>query len=142
MEDEILSQLTEEFKDELVAVALFGSQAKGCARPDSDTDILIVVRHLPDDWRKQGAIAGQLRSRFYKKLLANVECVLMSANQVTKAIEWFNPLLLSISEGYHILFDPYGFFKEHIEKIHRLLEAGRIRKISKFTWHIPELEVI
>lgn len=33
------------YQDQLAAVVLFGSQARGDAQPDSDIDLLIVLRH-------------------------------------------------------------------------------------------------
>ena len=50
--------LRERFKDELVEVKLFGSRARGDSRPDSDADILIVLKSLNDS--KQNFIIDEV----------------------------------------------------------------------------------
>lgn len=48
---------------ELVEAALFGSKARGEARPDSDLDILLVFRDLPPDREPHAGIAEDLADR-------------------------------------------------------------------------------
>ncbi|CAN5169487.1 nucleotidyltransferase domain-containing protein [soil metagenome] len=45
--DEVVSKLREELGEDLVAVVLFGSQARGEACEGSDWDVLVVARSLP-----------------------------------------------------------------------------------------------
>ncbi len=40
--------LREELGDELVSLILYGSHARGDARPDSDIDLFVVLRHMPE----------------------------------------------------------------------------------------------
>lgn len=35
---------------------LFGSYARGLARPDSDIDLMIVEKHVPDDWAHETTV--------------------------------------------------------------------------------------
>ena len=42
-------ELTRDLGDQLVSVILYGSQARGQARSDSDIDVLVVVRDDSDD---------------------------------------------------------------------------------------------
>jgi predicted nucleotidyltransferase len=44
-----VSHLRQEYGDQIVAVKLFGSKARGDHEEDSDLDVLVVVRS--DDWR-------------------------------------------------------------------------------------------
>ena len=44
---EFLQLLREQFGDRLVALLVFGSVARGTARPDSDVDLCLVIRDLP-----------------------------------------------------------------------------------------------
>ncbi|WP_456421086.1 nucleotidyltransferase family protein [Thermococcus sp.] len=45
---EVKEKLAEILGDDLVEVILFGSYARGEAREDSDVDVLVVVKKLPD----------------------------------------------------------------------------------------------
>jgi predicted nucleotidyltransferase len=49
--------VAEHFGDRLERMVLFGSRARGEARPDSDYDVAIFVRHLGNRWREFEAIA-------------------------------------------------------------------------------------
>jgi hypothetical protein len=44
IETEFVSKITSLFPDQIVKVILFGSRAKGIAKPESDYDFLIVLR--------------------------------------------------------------------------------------------------
>ena len=43
---ELCNNLLETYQDQLIAVILFGSQARGDATPDSDFDVLIILKDL------------------------------------------------------------------------------------------------
>ena len=46
--DAVLAELRRGYDDRLVAVAVFGSVGRGTPRDDSDVDLLIVARDLPE----------------------------------------------------------------------------------------------
>lgn len=51
------------YSDRLIHIILFGSQARNEAQPDSDIDILIVLKGNVDSWteiKRTGEIVGQL----------------------------------------------------------------------------------
>jgi predicted nucleotidyltransferase len=57
---DFLARLREQYADEVVSVRLFGSRARGGGGPESDLDVLVVVRS--EDWRVQWDIV-RLASR-------------------------------------------------------------------------------
>ena len=48
-----VDKLRQQFDDQLVSVILFGSRARGEAKPDSDMDILIVMSGIGPEIRRE-----------------------------------------------------------------------------------------
>ena len=57
------SALQELYGDQTERVVLFGSRARGDARADSDYDVAIFLKELPDVWRERFRLAD-LRVKF------------------------------------------------------------------------------
>ena len=55
--------LTEIYGDRLMRVVLFGSRARGDAKPDSDYDVAVFLEPLGDPWEERSRLA-KLRFRF------------------------------------------------------------------------------
>jgi predicted nucleotidyltransferase len=51
------------YGDQLERVVLFGSRARGDARPDSDYDVAVFLKSLPDRWAELDRLAD-LRVKF------------------------------------------------------------------------------
>jgi predicted nucleotidyltransferase len=49
--------LDEMYGDQLDRVVLFGSRARGDARPDSDYDVAVFLKSLPDRWAELDRLA-------------------------------------------------------------------------------------
>jgi predicted nucleotidyltransferase len=49
--------LDDAYGDRIERVVLFGSRARGDARPDSDWDVAVFLRGLEDRWRESGVLA-------------------------------------------------------------------------------------
>jgi predicted nucleotidyltransferase len=56
--------LDEMYGDKIERVVLFGSRARGDARADSDYDIAVFLKSLPDRWAELDRLAD-LRVRFF-----------------------------------------------------------------------------
>ncbi len=57
------SALDAMYGDRIERVVLYGSQARGDARPDSDYDVAVFLKDYPDRWGELDRLAG-LRVRF------------------------------------------------------------------------------
>jgi predicted nucleotidyltransferase len=49
--------LAQAYGNQIDRVVLFGSRARGDARPDSDYDVAVFLRDLPDRWREMDRLA-------------------------------------------------------------------------------------
>ena len=61
--DEIIEEMTRRIfaRFDPLQVILFGSRARGDARPDSDTDLLVVFSHVENSFKTAVAIRDELR---------------------------------------------------------------------------------
>lgn len=50
--------LGEMYGDQIERIVLFGSRARGEARPDSDYDVAVFLRSLPDRWAELDRLAA------------------------------------------------------------------------------------
>jgi predicted nucleotidyltransferase len=143
----------EEFQDEVLALAVFGSVARGQARfPGSDIDVLIVMRDI------ENLSLGRRIS-----LLTKLEKKLETTDEYKKFQECFKwpptirehilspgelkrhpPLLLDLTTDSIILYDE-GILTEELDKLRntlRRLGAKRIRTNDTWFWILkPDLKL-
>jgi predicted nucleotidyltransferase len=57
--DQVLPEIVQRLRDALnpISIFLFGSAARGAVGPDSDVDLLVVVKNSPLSFFERGAIA-------------------------------------------------------------------------------------
>lgn len=114
-----VSSLREHLGDNLVAVVLYGSRARGDAQAGSDWDLLVLARGLP-----QGYLARHLAM---KRALAP-ECR-GAVSLLTKTPEEFeanlSALYLDIALDGRILYDPTGYAARKLQHLRDLLVQRR-----------------
>jgi uncharacterized protein len=99
----ILSELRRQFEilygERLVRMILFGSQARGDAQPDSDIDVLVVLRE-PVDPGKEIARTGEVTARLSLKHNVVMSRIFISAEQFSSEQ---SPFLLNVRrEGIQV----------------------------------------
>jgi len=114
---------------DLVALALFGSQARGEAGEDSDVDLLLIARSLPQN-------PFERRRRVQEPLLeAGIPSVSVLARTPEEFTADVTPLHLDLAVDAVILYDPEGFLAEKLERVRQLIqEAGLVRRRTAHGW--------
>ena len=123
------------FGKDLVSIVLFGSRVKGYARPDSDYDILVLVKNLPDI-KKRFDLIEDIEDKIWNKYRIKISSLLVEPEEIFQPI---NPLLFGVLSGYKILFGKKNWYqglyqaKTWIEKIKPIYIEGEKE------WRIKEL---
>jgi predicted nucleotidyltransferase len=125
--DRYVVALEARFGVDLVSVVLFGSRARGTARPDSDVDLLIVVRDLPG--------SRLARQRILLRLARTVSTefadALMPVPLTPEEAATVKPYYLGMLSGHHVLRDTDGFFAGVLARLAaRLRELGSRRHVD------------
>ena len=133
----MIQSLQEEFGEDLRAVAVFGSQARGTATPGSDIDLLVVIQGLVRDWQSIHRLedAWSRRGRRWGK---RFQIVLASPEDVEDSVEGAAPLMLEIYNAHQVVFDQNGFLRDGMIRMARLMRERGIRLRKSGVWEVPE----
>ena len=118
----VVEALRQALGEDLIALVLFGSRARGDAQPGSDWDLLLIARNLlqrhlpryrmlkeqlPPSWRGRVSILAKTPAEFEAAL---------------------PPLYLDIAMDGQILYDPHGYAHVRLQKLRRLIQAKGLRR--------------
>ncbi|MEK7701689.1 MAG: nucleotidyltransferase domain-containing protein [candidate division NC10 bacterium] len=120
--------LDRRFGERLVSVVLFGSWARERARPDSDLDLLVVIRDLPSDRSERHHALYQL-PREVSEAFAEVASPIALTPEEAERVK---PYYLGMLSGHVLLHDAGGFFAGILQRLQqRLGELGARRYVDK-----------
>ena len=131
----VISVLQQALGDDLIALALFGSQARGQATSTSDWDLLLIARSLPSKY---------LSRHFYlKKLLPESHrgVVTFIAKTPAEFEAALPPLYLDIALDGIILHDSNKYLATQLNKLRRFIQTqGLYREqiADDLIWHWRE----
>lgn len=130
----VISRKTKELPPGVVAIALFGSRAKGTAGEDSDVDLLIVVDQAHPERGKRIQDIIQI-----KRTLAPdfpLDILLMTRKECQDNFRNHNPLFLDIATEGVILFDSDGFLQNLIEETRAYIREKNLVRLPD-GWQFP-----
>lgn len=137
----LLNRLTnlckEHYGERLIALAVFGSVGRGTPRPDSDIDLLLVIRDLPI-----GRIARVKEFAAIETSLnvgVKTQFELSPVFKTPEEIESGSPLMLDMVEDARMLFDRGGFLKLALKNLNERLQhlgARRIWQGNAWYWDL------
>ncbi len=133
--ERLLAGLCQQYGDRLVAVALFGSVARGTQREDSDIDFLIVARDLPRGRTARVDEFLPVELHLEPWLAAPrpdlLPVTLSPVFKTPEEAEAGSPLFLDMVDDARILYDRDGFLENRLARLRqRLVELG-----SRRVWH-------
>jgi predicted nucleotidyltransferase len=130
------SLIKNHFRDRLISICLFGSVARGEAKPDSDIDILIVADDLPIDIglriKETNYVHENLKkSEAYISLRkSNVSGLVSDIFFTPEEIERHPPILLDIVEDGIIWYDKENFLRKVLLSIKENLKKLEAKKVT------------
>ncbi|MEA3342015.1 MAG: nucleotidyltransferase domain-containing protein [Chloroflexota bacterium] len=118
----VVAALKRELGDDLVAVVIFGSRARGEANEASDWDLLVVAHNLPKRTlerhvrlKKSLPVAWRGQTSILSKTLEEFESYLPS-------------LFLDIALDGVVLYDPDGYVSNRLSELKRMIEKRGLRR--------------
>jgi predicted nucleotidyltransferase len=137
----LIQALLSKYGSRLKTAVLFGSQARGEARPDSDHDIFVVIEGLPSDpVARQREVRGILLS-ILDDLPGSISFTAKTSEEVDANL---TPLLLDICVDGICLYGDSFFDKYQQKALTALRQAGwqRRRLADEWMWVFPHIPTI
>ena len=114
------------FGQDLVTVAVFGSRARDAATPESDLDLLVVIRGLPRSRMKRRRLILPLAASVSAEFADTAIPVLLTPEEAAVV----KPFYLGFLDGHRLLLDRGGFFHGVLERLKRRLEELGARRLT------------
>jgi predicted nucleotidyltransferase len=117
--------------EKLVAIVLFGSRARGEAKEESDWDLLVIARGLPE---RQTERYRRTKEMLPQKWRGRVSILAKTPDEFESVLP---SLYLEIALDGLILYDPQEYAKIQLRKLCRLIQAKDLRREKRgndFIW--------
>jgi len=138
--EKIVDSLLKVCGEKIVAIALFGSVARGEATETSDVDLFIVVKDFPKDLERR----RKLHDAAYRGLPRGGDVTIVDIDErelFTQNLE-VTPLLLNIAWDSKILYDPRGKLTKLLTNIRGAVERAGLDRYrtpdGKYGWKPKE----
>lgn len=135
----VVKKLREEFADHLVAVAMFGSVARGEADERSDLDLLVLLRAIPKSLERRYQVYKPIHDATIQTgRVRDITVIDLDEEFIRNRDAEVTPFMLNIASDATVLYDLEGELASFLERVRRLIEiAGLERyktKDGKYGW--------
>jgi hypothetical protein len=131
--DRVRAEVRAHYGPRLVALAVFGSVGRGTPREDSDVDLLVVARDLPDGRpaRRQefAAVERRLDEALRGVARDGRPTSLSPVLKTPEEVEYGSPLFHDMVEDAKILYDPEGFLAGYLARLREELAGRGARRV-------------
>lgn len=131
---EAVKHLIEELGNRVIAVALFGSLARGEASGRSDADLLVVVKGMPRGMKRRFAIYDVA----YKTIQRDITIIDVDEEELFKEDMEVSPLLINIAWDSLVLYDPSGRLSKLFEGVKAIVNKLNLDRYKtqdgKYGW--------
>jgi uncharacterized protein len=118
----VVSALQQGLGEKLVAVVLFGSRARGDANEESDWDMLVIARDLPE---RQIERYRKIKEIIPPKWRGRISILAKTPDEFEAVLP---SLYLEIALDGLILYDPHEYARAKLQKLRRLIQAKDLRR--------------
>jgi len=132
--EEFVEACKEKLGENLISIVLFGSRVKGYARKDSDYDLLIIAKNLPDIKERLNLLEEE--NKIWNKYKIKISSLLLEEEEIFAPA---NPLLFGVLSGYKVLLGEENFKKNLKQAKAWIEEMNPIYVEGEKEWRIKEL---
>jgi hypothetical protein len=120
----VIAALRAALGEKLVAVALYGSWARGDADEGSDVDLLVIADDLPDHPIQ--------RVRFLKRMAGSEAAGVQFYARTRKGFEsYFGVMYLEFGLDAQVLYDPTGYLAAKLAHIRDIINEAGLYRVQK-----------
>lgn len=135
----VVKNLHDKLMDHLVAVAVFGSTARGEAGERSDLDFLVVLRGIPKTLQRRYEVYKPIHDAVTMQSgrTRDVTVIDLDEEYIDDDVE-ITSLMLNIASEAQIIHDPEGKLASFLTRVRKLVDAAGLERYrtrdGKYGW--------